>query len=261
MPHPYLPDTAVPRVFAHRGLVPAQLAERGIAENSRAAVQAAVDAGAHYVESDCHVTSDGVVVLFHDTDLSRVTGDPRQLAQVSHRELAQMMGERGGLLTLEEALDSFPSARFNIDVKAQDAAVPAGQIISPHSERVLLTSFSDERRQLALGAAIDARKGSLPPATSPGRAVLVRILFAVASRSKRAEQRAFAGLDALQIPERYNGVRVLSPRLIDAAHRQGVEVHVWTVNDPKRMTELVRAGVDGIISDRADLAMNVLQQG
>ena len=67
--------------------------------------------------------------------------------------------------------------------------------------------------------------------------------------------RAFAGLDALQIPERQGPIRVLSPRIIAAAHRHGVEVHVWTVNDPVRMRELVNLGVDGIITDRTDLAI------
>ena len=62
----------------------------------------------------------------------------------------------------------------------------------------------------------------------------------------------------MQIPERHGALRVLSPRLIDAAHRHGVEVHVWTVNDPERMTELVQAGVDGIITDRADVALAAL---
>jgi len=258
MPHPFFSGTKSPRVFAHRGLVTQELADKGVAENSLDAVRAAVDAGAHYVESDCHVTSDAVVVLFHDDDLSRVAGDPRPIASVTHRELSALMRERGGLLTLERALDEFASTRFNIDVKAFDAAVPAGQIVGPHADRVLLTSFSDERRRIALEAALSTGRASLPPATSPGKASLVRILAALASRSRRLQRSAFAGFDALQIPERHGALRVLSPRLIDAGHRHGVEVHVWTVNDPERMTELVQAGVDGIITDRADVALAAL---
>ena len=257
MPHPYLAASAAPRVLAHRGLVTPRLEEQGIAENTLVSMQAALDAGALYVESDCHLTSDGVPVLFHDSDLSRVTGDPRAIAAVSHRELQTLMAERGGLLTLEEALERFPGARFNLDVKAGAAAEPMGRIIAPHAERVLLTSFDDAHRLRALAAAAAVR-GSTPPATSPGRAGIARALLAVASRSRKQQERAFGGFDALQIPERHRGIRVLSPRLIDAAHRAGVEVHVWTVNDPERMRRLVAAGVDGIITDRADLALEEL---
>lgn len=256
MPHPYLAASDAPRVLAHRGLVTPRLEEQGIAENTLVSMQAALDAGALYVESDCHLTSDGVPVLFHDSDLSRVTGDPRAIAAVSHRELQTLMAERGGLLTLEEALERFPGTRFNLDVKAGAAAEPMGRIIAPHAERVLLTSFDDAHRLRALAAA--AVRGSTPPATSPGRAGIARALLAVASRSRKQQERAFDGFDALQIPERHRGIRVLSPRLIDAAHRAGVEVHVWTVNDPERMRRLVAAGVDGIITDRADLALEEL---
>ena len=75
--HRWFEGAARPRVLAHRGLVTAEDVAHGIVENSFAAVAAAHAAGAVYVESDCHLTADGTVVLFHDDDLSRVTGDPR----------------------------------------------------------------------------------------------------------------------------------------------------------------------------------------
>ena len=87
----------------------------------------------------------------------------------------------------------------------------------------------------------------------------IRVLASVHLVSRRAQGRAFEGLDALQIPERQGPVRVLSPRLIEAAHLAGVEVHVWTVNDPARMKQLIDLGVDGIITDRADLALDALR--
>ena len=253
MPHPYLAATARPRVLAHRGLVAPGLAAQRVVENTRAAFDAAVAAGAVYLESDCRVTSDGEVVLFHDADLLRVLGDPRPVAQVSTGELAALLRHRGGLLTLAEALERFPQSHLNIDVKAAEAAEPAGRLLAPHAERVLATSFSDRIRAAALQAA--ERAGGTRPATSAGRGALIRILAALATRSRRATSRALSGLDALQIPERQGRVPVLSPRLIDAAHDAGVEVHVWTVNDPARMDRLLALGVDGIITDRADLAL------
>ncbi|MFT4231279.1 MAG: glycerophosphodiester phosphodiesterase family protein [Leucobacter sp.] len=256
MAHPYLTGAARPRVLAHRGLVPRDAS--GVAENTRAAFAAAVAAGAVYLETDCHATKDGEVVLCHDADLVRLLGDSRRVAAVSHREFAELMSGRGGLLTLEEALEEFPEARFNIDVKTLDAAEATGRIVAGHADRVLLTGFSDEYRLRALRAAVGAGGR---PATSPGQRGLAGVLIALATRSRGRIARALSGFDALQIPERHGIVRVLSPRLIDAARDAGVEVHVWTVNDPRRMRELVDRGVSGIITDRADLALGALGPG
>jgi glycerophosphoryl diester phosphodiesterase len=257
MTHPYLAGAASPRVLAHRGFVSDALASAGVVENSLAAFASAVHAGAVYLETDCHLTSDGEVVLCHDADLGRVVDDPRPVAAVTRRELAALMAERGGLLTLEQALEEFPEARFNIDVKASAAAEAVGRIVAPHGDRVLVTSFDDGYRMRALRAA-EAVPGSFRPATSPGRRRLISVLAAVVSRSRPRIARALSGIDALQIPERRGPVRVLSRRLLDETRRLGVEVHVWTVNDPRRMRELVERGVSGIITDRTDLALDAL---
>lgn len=258
MPHPYLSGAPRPRVFAHRGLVTPEAAARGVVENSRAAFVSAVEAGADHLESDCRLTSDGVPVLFHDATLSRVLGDPRPVAAVTRAQLADLMADRGGLLALDEALEAFPRARFNLDVKAAAAAESMGRIVAPHAERVLLTSFSERFRIAALRAAEAAGGEAGRPATSPGRGALIRILLALASRSRTRTAAALGGFDALQIPERYRRARVLTPSLVAAAHRAGVEVHVWTVNDPADMIRLAGRRIDGIITDRTDLALETL---
>lgn len=252
MTHPYFEAAPHPRVLAHRGLSIAA----GVEENSVAAVAAAREAGAHYVESDCHLTRDGEVVLFHDSDLRRVTGDPRPVSDVTTAELADLMEPIGGLLTLRAALADFPDVRFNLDVKAAGAAADVGTVVAPHAERVLLTSFSDTRRRAALAAA--AESSPLRPATSAGRQTMTRLLAGLAVRSESMVARALDGIDALQVPERQGSLRIVSPRLIAAAHRHGVEVHVWTVNSPADMRRLVDLGVDGIVTDRADLALAAL---
>lgn len=259
MTHPWFERAAKPRVLAHRGLVTPDAAAHGVVENSFAAVAGAHAAGALYVESDCHLTADGVIVLFHDTDLSRVTGDRRLVSDVTAAELETLMADRGGLITLEQALDVFPTLRFNLDVKAADAATPVGRAVAAHGDRVLLTSFSDARRREALAAAV--RSGGITPATSAGTATIARVLGALAVRSERLLQRALSGIDALQIPERHGRARILSPRLLDAAHRHGVEIHIWTVNDPDDMQRLLALGVDGLVTDRADIALRVTRKG
>ncbi|QKJ19545.1 glycerophosphodiester phosphodiesterase family protein [Microbacterium hominis] len=244
-----------PRVLAHRGLVPDPGGE-DIVENSFSAVAAAHAAGAEYVESDCHLTRDGVVVLFHDDDLSRVTGDPRRVSDVTARELSVLMAPRGGLITLEQALEAFPTVRFNLDVKADDAADAVGAGVAAHPDRVLLTSFSDVRRLAALEAV--QRAGADRPATSAGTATIQRLVAAVAMRSERVAARVLRDVDAVQVPERKGRIRVVTPRMIHYAHAAGVEVHVWTVNDADDMRRLLSMGVDGIVTDRADVALELV---
>lgn len=256
--HPYLfPDA--PRVLAHRGLVTPDAAEHGVVENSFAAVASAHAAGAAYVESDCHLTADGEVVLFHDDDLRRVADDPRAIADVRLHELEDLMSERGGLITLAQALEAFPEVRFNLDVKAAAAADGVGRLVAPHADRVLVTSFSDERRLAALAAA-EAAGAARRPATSPGSATVARLLAALALRRNRRVRALLDGLDALQIPERQGPVRVATPGLVRAAHAAGVEVHVWTVNAEDDMARLLDAGVDGLVTDRADAALALVNE-
>ena len=260
MTHRWFEGATRPRVLAHRGLLTAEDVAHGVVENSFAAVAAAHAAGAVYVESDCHLTADGTVVLFHDDDLSRVTGDPRPIAAVTAAELDALMASRGGLITLTQALEAFPTLRFNLDVKAKDAAADVGRIVAPHAQRVLLTSFSDERRRAALAAVERVGLGARP-ATSAGSATIGRVLSALAARSSRLVGRALTGIDALQVPERRGRLRVLTPRFIAAAHRHQVEVHVWTVNDPTDMRRLVAMGVDGLVTDHADIALGLFHGG
>ena len=248
MTHPWFLGEATPRILAHRGFVPPD--SENVAENSVAALAAGRATGTLYLESDCHLTADGDVVLFHDDDLRRVTGDPRRVADVRTRELTDIMSTRGGLAVLPDVLQAFPDARFNLDVKADAAAHQVGTLVAREAHRVLLTSFSDRRREVALAA---ARSQGGEPATSAGSRTLAGVLAALAARLPRLAARRLDGVDALQIPERHRGIPILTRRLLDLAHARGIEVHVWTVNDPDAMTRLIGVGVDGIVTDRADL--------
>lgn len=255
MTHPYFEKTRHPRVLAHRGLITATGEDSGVWENSAAAFAAAHAAGAEYIETDCQVTSDGDVVLFHDATLERLTGDARAIRDVRTRDLASILADHGGLMTVSEALEAFPRTRFNIDVKTMDAAAPIGPMLVDHTHRVLVTSFSDAHRRAAVTAALRAG-AAIRPATSGGSRTIAAVRALSALRLSPA--RALRDIDALQIPERHGAVRVLAPSLIRAAHRLGVEVHVWTVNDASTMTRLMAMGVDGVVTDRADLALSVL---
>lgn len=254
MTHPYFVKARHPRVLAHRGLVTATGKESGVWENSAAAFAAAHAAGVEYIETDCQVTADGDVVLFHDRTLERLVGDPRPVIHVPTRELASMFAEHGGLLTVAEALEGFPTTRFNIDVKTDAAVGALGPILADHAHRVLVASFSDARRRATVAAVL--RTGAeIRPATSAGRRTIAAVRTLSTARLPTAL--ALQEIDALQIPERFGAVRVLSPALVRAAHRHGVEVHVWTVNEIPDMQRLIDAGVDGIVSDRSDVAVGL----
>ncbi|GAA1527762.1 glycerophosphoryl diester phosphodiesterase [Microbacterium ginsengiterrae] len=255
MTHPYFARTRHPRILAHRGLTSTRGDGPAVWENTAAAFAAAHAAGAEYVETDCRVTADGDVVLFHDETLARLAGDERRVDEVRTMELAEILAPHGGLLTVTEMLEIFPDTRFNIDVKSDAAVDPVGRSVAAHTHRVLLTSFSEGRRRRAVEAAM-AAGASLRPATSAGKASMVQVRLLSALRLSPG--RVLRDLDALQIPERYGAVRVLTPALLRAAHRHDTEIHVWTINDPDAMRRLLDLGVDGLVTDHADVALAAL---
>lgn len=235
------------------------LAHRGLAvdapENTMLAFELAVRAGADYIETDVHVSADGVAVIAHDPTLKRVAiGRVDRVADLSAHELRRVdLGEGQRVATLEEALHAFSRTRFNIDVKTDAAIESTVEVVrrAGAADRVLLTAFSDARRR---------RLAAMVPgvATSAGRASVLRARAASVTRNAPLLRRAVAGAHALQIPERVGRMRLLSPGLIDTAHAAGIEVHVWTVNDEPDMRRLLALGVDGIVTDRADLALRVI---
>lgn len=245
---------ATPRVLAHRGL-----AGVGAPENTLSAFRRALAAGAEYLETDAQCTRDGHAVLFHDSSLRRVAGDPRSITEIDLAELQRV--DLGGdrVPTLAEALDAFPTARFNLDIKAATAAAPAAAAIleAEAVDRTLVTSF-DEGRRTAIVSALASSVGVGRVTSSASAAILLRALpAALVGRTRRLDA-ALSGVQALQLPERFRGVRIVTERLVRHVHRVGREVHVWTVNDPADMLRLLDMGVDGIVTDRCDLAVDLV---
>jgi glycerophosphoryl diester phosphodiesterase len=238
-------DPPRPRVLAHRGLA------IGAPENTLLAFDRAAAVGAVYIETDIHVSADGVAVVAHDPSLSRVAGRDVRLSGLTMSELRRVdLGHGQGFASLEEALGAFPDLRFNIDVKVEGAVGPAILALerTGAAHRVLLTSFSDRRRR---------RLGDLVPraVTSAGRAGVISTRLASSMRWSAVVAAARRGAAALQIPERVGSVRLVTAAYVKAVQRAGAEVHVWTVNEPADMTRLLDLGVDGIVTDRADLAI------
>ena len=237
-----------PRILAHRGL------STQAPENTLLAFLQAIIHGATHLETDVHASRDGVAVISHDPVLP--DGGPAvnglTMAQLSRVDL----GEGQSYCSLAEALAAFPQARFNIDVKSADAVLPAARAIraAAASRRVLLTSFSESRRRRVLREV----PGAATSASAQGVALM---LAAVGLRQHWALPRILRGIDAIQVPVSAGRLRIVTPRVVRHMHAIGVEVHVWTVNDPALMGRLLELGVDGLVTDRPDVAVRVVGGG
>lgn len=256
MKHPFFKPTSNIRIIAHRGLI-----QGDTFENTHDAFKHAIKQGADYLETDCRTTRDGEVVLFHDSDLKRLTGERLTISELTKKELSARLRDMGGLLTLDDALEEFNKQHFNVDVKTIAASPRAGEIIGKHSSRVLLTSFSKKARDLAYRQAI---KTGSAPATSLSKNEVIRLIAALATRNLRQVAKILSNTDAVQIPPAQGPIKILSSSLLKAVHKYGAkgagaEVHVWTINDPAQMLKLADFGIDGIITDRTDLATIIKQ--
>ena len=243
---------ARPRIFAHRGLANAP----GIVENTLAAFEAAVTAGANYIETDLQVTKDGVAVLFHDDDLVRIAGLRKKVSQLTLQQLQSIdLGFGARIPTLEEALVALPAVRFNLDFKVAGVIKPATEVLNrlAAADRILVASFSDRRRRAAL------RRLTSRVATSAGASVLLGLYLSAKFGFNWALNLLARSVQALQIPVNAGLLRFDSPWFIAAMKSARVEVHYWTINDFDEMRRLIALGADGIVTDRADFAVNTLR--
>lgn len=255
--HPFLAhggSPATPVAIAHRGFSPEG------AENSMAAFRAAVGLGYRYLETDVHTTADGVLLLFHDETLDRVTDGAGRVSELSAETVARArIAGTEPIPELAELVTEFPDARLNLDVKDWNSVETLAAAIERHGlhDRVLVASFSDRRRRAVL------RLLSRPAASSAGMAsnalfVLLGPLLP-APVMRRVTARALRGVHALQVPVRFGAVPVVTAGFVRRAHLHGLHVHVWTINEEAEMHRLLDLGVDGIVTDRADLLKAVLQ--
>ncbi len=239
--------------FAHRG--GAYHPDLEGLENTRQAFAHAVDLGYEYLETDVHVTRDGVLLAFHDTVLDRVTDATGNIADLTYAEVQRALIKGSDPVpTLAELFDAFPDARFNIDLKAPGAVGALAAFLHERREweRVCVGSFSGRR----LRAFRRATHGRVVTSASPGEVAAYRLLPSpVARLLTRGRPRA------LQVPHRAGGLTIVTPGLVRRAHRAGLHVHVWTIDDPEEMKVLIARGVDGLMTDRTDILRAVLTEG
>jgi glycerophosphoryl diester phosphodiesterase len=247
MTHPYFGDAGDVAALAHRGFSPDGL------ENSMAAFQAAVDLGYRWVETDAHGTVDGVAVALHDGTLDRTTDGSGRVSELPWSAVRRArIGGTEPVPLLEDVLGTWPALRVNVDVKERSGIGPVARAIerTASHDRVCVGSFSAARRDATVARL--SRPVATAAATGEGAA------FLASGRTGRVPGWAVRRFDAFQVPWLLRERQVLTARHVQAAHRAHRLVHVWTVNDVSAMRTLLDLGVDGIISDRADLLRDVL---
>lgn len=236
-----------PIPFAHRGG-----AGQG-AENSLATFQRAVDLGYRYLETDVHATADGALLAFHDRTLRRVTDRSGRLARLTLAQVRRArIGGREEIPLLADLLDAFPGVRFNIDVKAPGAVRPLVDVIrrTAAHDRVCIASFSDRRLaqvRAALGPGVATAFG--PRGVAALRA---------ATRLPALRRLVRSDVPCVQIPVGAGSLRLVTRPLLELAHEMGLRVHIWTIDDPLQMGELLDLGVDGIMTDQPERLRDVL---
>lgn len=244
--HPYL-DHPGPIPFAHRGG-----AADGL-ENTVAQFRRAVDLGYRYIETDVHATRDGKLVAFHDATLDRVTDGAGRIADLPWADVAHArVGGAHPVPLFEELLETFPEVRWNVDMKAEPSMHPLLNLIARTNswDRVCVGSFSEARVARA------QRLAGPRLATSYGTRGVLNLRL----RSWGVPAAVRRSAVAAQVPQSQSGIPVVDRLFVRAAHARGLQVHVWTVNEPARMHRLLDLGVDGIMTDHIDTLREVMEE-
>lgn len=217
-------------------------------ENTLAAFRHAVALGADMVEMDTRCSRDGVPVVCHDERVDRTTAAVGPVSAFDVESLAVL-----GVPSLAEALAVTAPLPVTMDLKEDAAVEPTAHVIDAcgRPDRVVVGSFDDARL-----ATWRARMPGRPTSLAEGEAGAV-IEDALRGRSLRP---APAGAVALQVPRYHEGFDLITETVVTAAHELGLAVHVWTVNEPAAMAELVDLGVDGLITDRPSELRALLDQ-
>jgi glycerophosphoryl diester phosphodiesterase len=254
----------LPRIFGHRGAA-------GVApENTLPSFALAVALGAGYLELDVHATADGEIVVLHDPELDRTTDGSgpvaaRTWSQVSALDAGQHFthdghsfpyrGQGVRVPRLADVLEAFPNHRVNIEIKQADPPI-VGAVLdvlrrADSLDRVLLAAEADD--------IMGAIRREVGDRVATGMCVGDALDFF--GRVQRDEWSGYSAPgNALQIPPAHAGLELVTPASVAAAHRAGLEVHVWTINDGAQIERLLAVGADGVMSDLPGLVTTAVHR-
>jgi glycerophosphoryl diester phosphodiesterase len=252
--HPYF-DLPLPIVLGHRG------AAGDAPENTLCAFERGLQQGAHILESDVHLTSDGVPVLAHDARVDRISEGSGAIADLTCADLKrldfgyrfQVAGESQfpfraqgvAIATLEEAFSAFPKARFNLELKVKQPELVAKcvSLVREHAREglTLLVAANDEIQQWIRD---ELERSGVRAAIGASTGDVLAFVRSALDGTKPASDAM-----ALQIPTEFGGRPLITAELVAHAHSHDVQVHAWTINQEPEITRLLDLGVDGIVTD------------
>lgn len=268
-----------PMVMAHRG------DSANIPENTLESFQDAYKLNVDVIETDVRLTKDGQFVFFHDPKVNRTTNKKGKISDFTLEELKQLdagynykdsngnypfRGKGLRICSLKEIIPLFPNVKFNMDIKDKDPKAP--QILAEVlkelkvEERVQVGSFHQKQ--------IDAfRKLSKCPTSAGPKETLefrkISMKWVKDHKEKLNQDISLSQEDifnhaldyvSLTIPEKLGPLKVITEDMIKFAHKIGIAVFVWTVNDPIQMRKLINWGVDGIFTDVPKDMIMILQK-
>ncbi|MFW9954187.1 MAG: glycerophosphodiester phosphodiesterase [Candidatus Thorarchaeota archaeon] len=255
-----------PLIMAHRG-------DSGkTPENTLIGLKSAVEIGVDFLETDVRLTKDDELVLFHDDDLIRTSGEQGAIRDMTLNDLRLIdfgynftmdngnsypyRGKGHSIVTLREAFDTFPDHYINLDIKDKE----------PHAPELLASVVKEcgRQRTVMVGSFHDSqiyrfRKIMPEVRTSASPSEVSRFVFAL-----KTKVLGFRGKDypyqAFQVPLKYGRIQVINERFVKAAHDRKIAVHVWTINERDDMEQLIDLGVDGIFTDEPALLKGILME-
>lgn len=255
-----------PRLLAHRGM------PQEYPENTMISFEKAVEFGVDVIETDTHLTKDEQFVISHDADVSRVSNGQGliadfTLAQLKNLDAGHEFTPDGGkmfpyrgkgitFISVGEMLEAFPKQRFNIDLKDNNPSQVTlwAELIKEHDAMDRVLTASQFSKNLTL-----VRREFPDMATSFSAGEVLR--FYIRNKFgglKRLKKKKFGG-NALQVPVKMAGLRIVSEKAIQNAHELGFKMHVWTINDVPTMKALFQMGVDAIFTDNPRILKEVIR--
>jgi len=265
VPQPYLASDH-PLILAHQG------ASAYAPSNTIPSFLKALEMGADVLELDVHLTRDGAIVVAHDDTVDRLTNGTGRIRDFALADLQKLdagyrftpdggatypyRGQGIHIPTLEEVFKTFPQARVNIEIKEGDQPIaqPLADLVHGlgMTKQVLVVSVYDDAIRAFRKAAPDVATGASKK----------EILSLVVQWKLGLGFQYHAPADAVQIPyelKESSGIDLAKKGLVGTSHRRNVKVHYWTVDDPQEMRRLLTLGADGLITDRPDVALDVMR--
>lgn len=247
--------------FAHRG------DSAHAPENTLESFRRAVQAGAEGLEIDVHMTRDGRIVVIHDNTLKRTTDGTGYVRNKTLAEIKQLdagyrftrdgsypyRGEGLRVPTLEEVFREFPGVAVNVEIKEDQPKVEEAVLRAVREAGAQKRTLVAAQRHAVIKRFREVAGDEISTSAS-GREIRTFYLL-----SRLGLQNLLRpDYDALQIPDSYRGVKVATPKFIEAAHSRGVRVDVWTIDEPDKMRRLLDLGVDVIMTNRPGTLQEVL---